>query len=80
MKALLRRLLSCKHEDLYLDLKRVNVEVQAERRRELDEDPEYRARVMRRMREGYACPLPPLYKPGQTRRGDLVVFRGSWGA
>ncbi len=68
--------------DLYLDPRRINDEVRAERRRELDEDPAYRARVKRRMLLGLtAAELPPLIDRDRSKhRGGLVVFRGSWGA
>ncbi len=77
MKALLRLLLSRKHEELYLDLKRVNVEVQAERRRELDEAPAYRARVKRRMTLGLtAKDMPPLINRERFLAEGVFVFRG----
>ncbi len=67
------------HRDEFIDPRRVNDEIRLERRRELDEDPEYRARVKRRMREGMACPLPPLYDRG---KGHAVIpfFIGRWSA
>lgn len=62
--------------DVYLDDKRINDEVRAERRIGLSDDAGYRARVKRRMMEGYACPLPPLYSvpPKRRRRKNVVGF------
>jgi hypothetical protein len=51
-----------------MDQKRINDEVRAERRLGLADDAGYRARVKRRMMEGYSCTLPPLYSVPPTRR------------
>ena len=43
---------------LYVDAKRINPEILAERRRELDGDLSQRRRIMDRMMQGYACTHP----------------------
>jgi hypothetical protein len=43
---------------LFVDPKRINPEIQAERRRELEGSVGRRRRIMDRMVQGYACPHP----------------------
>jgi hypothetical protein len=43
---------------IYVDPKRINPEIQAERRRELYGNVGRRRKIMDRMMQGYACPHP----------------------
>lgn len=43
---------------LFIDPKRINPEIQAERRRELDGSVARRRKIMDRMIQGYDCPHP----------------------
>jgi hypothetical protein len=43
---------------LFVDHKRINPEIQQERRRELDGSLERRRKIMDRMTQGYACQHP----------------------
>jgi hypothetical protein len=43
---------------LFVDHKRINPEIQRERRRELEGSLERRRKIMDRMIQGYACPHP----------------------
>ena len=43
---------------IYVDAKRINPEIQAERRRELDGSLGRRRKIMDRMMQGYACTHP----------------------
>jgi hypothetical protein len=43
---------------IYVDPKRINPEIQAERRRELYENAGRRRKIMDRMMQGYACTHP----------------------
>ena len=43
---------------IYVDPKRINPEIQAERRRELDGNLGRRRKIMDRMMQGYACTHP----------------------
>jgi hypothetical protein len=45
-------------QQLFVDHKRINPEIQAERRRELEGSFDRRRKIMDRMTLGYACPHP----------------------
>ena len=52
---------------LYVDAKRINPEILAERRRELYGDVSQRRRIMDRMMQGYACTHPSWIQEIVTR-------------
>jgi len=58
---------------LFIDLKRVNPEIQAERRRELYGSIDRRRKIMDRMLQGYACPHPSWVQE-QRGRGIVTPF------
>ena len=53
---------------IFVDPKRINPEIQAERRRELDGSVGRRRRIMDRMIQGYACPHPSWVQEHAVRR------------
>lgn len=79
MTRILRRWLYASEPELVISDQRLNDAVQAERAREYAGDVAYRRRVMQRMREGDKCPPPPLIKR-EAESGEVVFFRGRWGA
>jgi hypothetical protein len=63
---------------MFVDPKRINPEIQAERRRELYENVGRRRRIMDRMIQGYACTHPSWIqesasKADHPRKPDLAA-------
>lgn len=60
-----------KRGPIFIDPRRVNDEVRAERRVEAEGDVAYRQKVKQRMVEGYSCKLPPLIDATVWRQREL---------
>jgi hypothetical protein len=64
--------------EIYVDPKRINPEIQAERRRELYGSVGRRRKIMDRMLQGYACTHPSWIqelasKTDESRKPDLAA-------
>jgi hypothetical protein len=57
-------------QQLFVDAKRINPEIHAERRKELDGNVGRRRRIMDRMIQGYACPHPSWVQEHAVRRRE----------
>jgi hypothetical protein len=55
---------------LFVDHKRINPEIQQERRRELDGSLERRRKIMDRMTQGYACQHPSWVTEHSSQRRE----------
>lgn len=66
MLSWVKRALGSSPPQMFIDAKRINPEIQAERRRELDGSMARRRKIMDRMAQGYACPHPSWF---QEHRG-----------
>jgi hypothetical protein len=63
-------------QQLFVDHKRINPEIQAERRRELEGSFDRRRKIMDRMTLGYACPHPSwIQEHGLSRHEEHGLSR-----